>query len=128
MSVPPDPKRVGISYVPFLRGEQPAWRKELFYEYCYMRGVRTANLKYVRRADNWPDELFDLEADPGENTNLIGDRAHAGQLNELKGRMDRFFASAGAAPLEKWRSTTSQTILLDAGYYDGWARRQGPRK
>ena len=122
----PDPGRVGRSYVPFLRGESPAWRRELFFEYCYVRAVRTETLKYVERADNWPSELFDLEANPEESVNLIGDRARQEQRAQLQARLHGFFRAAGSQPLENWRKTARQTILIDAGYYDKWSERPHP--
>ncbi|MFB3826290.1 MAG: sulfatase [Bryobacteraceae bacterium] len=124
ISAPADRRRVGRSYSAFLRGESPAWRKELFFEYCYVRAIRTENLKYVERADNWPSELFDIEADSSETVNVIGDRAYGKQLAELRGRLRGLFESTGAPPLEHWRSTTRQTILIDSGYYDGWPERR----
>ena len=81
-------------------------------------------MKYVERADNWPSELFDLEGDPGESVNLIGDRKHSTQVAELRERVHRFFDSAGAVPLTDWRKAVKQTILIDAGYYDGWEQRK----
>jgi arylsulfatase A-like enzyme len=123
ISAPQDPKRVGTSYAPFLRGQTPEWRKDLYFEYCYVRAIRTANLKYVERGDNWPSELFDLEADPGETVNVIGDRGYRPRVAELRAKLGAFFERAGAPPLSEWRSTTRQSILLDSTYYDGWAER-----
>jgi arylsulfatase A-like enzyme len=120
---PEDSKRVGRSYAAFLRGESPSWRNEVFFEYCYARAIRTETLKYVERGDNWPSELFDLEANPDESVNLIGDRRHGEQLTQLRTRLRAFFSRAGAPALENWRSTTRQTILIDTKYYDGWSQR-----
>ena len=128
LNAPADRQRVGRSYTGLLRGGNPQWRKELFFEFCYVRSVRTETMKYVERADNWPSELYDLEADPGESVNLIGDPAYGKRAAELKQRTDGFFRSAGSVPLTEWRSATKQTILIDSGYYDGWSRRQGPAK
>ena len=123
VTAPPDSRRVGRSYAGFLRGERPAWRDELYFEYCYVRAVRTHALKYIERADDWPSEMFDMEADPLESVNLIGDRHHTKQLAELRGRLRRFFEKTGAPPLAQWRKTTRQAIPVDSGYYDGWENR-----
>jgi arylsulfatase A-like enzyme len=120
------PQRVGRSYAGFLSGHQPAWRQELYFEYCYVRAIRTETAKYVERADEWPSELFDLEADPSESVNLIGDRRYRERLADLRVRLESFFQQAGAPPLAQWRTTTRQKIPIDSGYYDGWAVR--PRK
>ena len=55
---------------------------------------RTKRWKYVKRLYEC-DELYDLENDPGETTNRIGDPACAGVLAELKERMLRFFLETG---------------------------------
>jgi arylsulfatase A-like enzyme len=117
---PGDRQRVGASYAPFLRGENPAWRNELFFEYCYTRAVRTTQLKYVERADNWPGELFDLEADAGEEVNVIGWPAYRERLTALRGRLRSFFQNAGAPPIEKWHDAVRNALTLDNGYYDNW--------
>ena len=56
-----DPQRLGRSYAPFLRGETPEWTNELYFEFGYVRSIRTETLKYVERGDGWGGELFDLE-------------------------------------------------------------------
>jgi choline-sulfatase len=124
VSAPPDRQRAGRSYAAFLRGETPPWRNELFFEYCYVRAVLSGDLKYVERADNWPSEMFDLGADPSETVNIIGDARYSKQLSDLKGRIQGFFERTGAPPLAQWRSAVRQTILVDAGYYDGWSERR----
>jgi choline-sulfatase len=109
---PPDRKRVGRSYAAFLRGQKPRWRNELFFEYEYVRGVRTENLKYVERTAEWPRELYDLEADPGEKRNVVGEPGQAKNLTALQRRLHKHFDEAGAPPLDQWRTTTVQQLAV----------------
>jgi arylsulfatase A-like enzyme len=116
----PDRQRVGRSYAAFLRGDDPAWRNELYFEYCYTRAIRTDNLKYVERAEEWPNELFDLEANPSEETNLIGSPPYRERLTALRERLRRFFEASGAPPIERWHDSVRNVLTLDTGYYDRW--------
>ena len=103
-------KRPGRSYAPFLRGESPAWRNRLYFEYAYVRGVRTETLKYVERSREWPSELWDLEADPGETRSVIGDPRYQKLLAALRDEMRDFFRIHDAPPLDEWRLTTKQKM------------------
>ena len=111
---PADPRHVGRSYAPFLHGHKPAWRNRLYFEYAYVRGVRTENLKYVERTGGYPSELYDIEADPGETRNAIADPAHAAQRDGLRADLAAWFRQAGAPPLEDWRKTTTQKLEWEA--------------
>ena len=112
IEAPRDPKRVGHSYAGFLRGETPQWKNRLYFEYCYVRGVRTENLKYIERTAEWPSELYDLEADPGEKRNLIDENSYAKRLRSLRADLAGFFERTGAPPIEDWRSTTEQHLTV----------------
>lgn len=112
---PRDPRRIGRSYAGFLRGRPPRWENRLYFEYCYLRALRTENLKYILRADGWPSEMFDLEADPGETRNVIGDPVYRKQAAALRADLDRFFRRAGAPPAAEWRSTTEQNLAVYPG-------------
>ena len=48
------------------------------------RGVRTSARKLVLNADGSPWLFFDLERDPGENTNLVGETAAASEITALR--------------------------------------------
>ena len=100
----------GRSYADFLRGRTPNWTNRLYFEYSYLRGVRTENMKYIERTRNWPSELFDLEADPGETENVIADSDYTKVLASLRADMGRFFQERGAPRLEDWRTTTKQIM------------------
>lgn len=110
IQAPPEPRRIGRSYVPFLRGENPAWRNRLYFEYAYVRGIRTETAKYVERTAEWPSEFFDLERDPGETRNALSDPAYRDQVNSLRRDLHDFFQKAGAPPLSDWRKTTRQNL------------------
>jgi arylsulfatase A-like enzyme len=106
-----DAKLPGRSYTGFLQGRRPSPVSQLYFEYCYTRAIRTGKLKYVERTREFPSELYDLEADPGEKENVISDRAYAKPLATLRSDLERFFEKAGAPPLEEWRSTTKQRLF-----------------
>jgi choline-sulfatase len=112
VEAPRDPKRVGRSYAAFLRGQTPRWQNRLYFEYSYVRALRTDNLKYIERTKEWPSELYDLEADPDEKRNVIDDPAYRKQLETFRSDLRRFFANVGAPPIEKWRSTTTQELTV----------------
>ncbi len=91
----------GRSLVPLLKGGEPAdWRKSFYYEYYeypqphHVRphyGVVTDRYKLVHfygpDLDEW--ELFDLQSDPHELRNVLGDPANAKVVSDLKAEVAR---------------------------------------
>ena len=77
---PADKSRPGRSYAPLLDGKRVDWTDEVYFEYEYVRGIRTAGWKYVERSAEWPSELFDLRRDPSEHRNLA---SHPGQRERV---------------------------------------------
>ena len=55
--------------------------------YAPLVSLRYGKWKYTRCSLD-PDQLFDLEADPHEKTNLADDPAHAGTLNSLRAKSE----------------------------------------
>ncbi len=87
----------GRSFWPMLRGETYTPRKDLLYEYFWERNfpqtptlhaLRTDRYKYIHVHGLWDtDELYDLEADPGETRNLIRSPQHAATAKEMNVRL-----------------------------------------
>jgi N-acetylglucosamine-6-sulfatase len=71
----------GKSYLPLLKGEKPAWRDSLLYEYYWeyafpqtptMHALRGDRFKFISYYGIWDiNELYDLRNDPIESRNLI---------------------------------------------------------
>ena len=87
------PAAQGRSFAPLLRGEEVAdWPDDCFAEFhgqrffWTQRIVWTDRYKYVFNGFDY-DELYDLESDPHELTNLAGDPAYANILGEMVERM-----------------------------------------
>ncbi|MBN2477509.1 MAG: sulfatase [Pirellulales bacterium] len=83
----------GESLVPMLKGEDPPWRTEFFYEHLFANAriprneaVRDARHKYIRYLDVEPpgEELYDLTADPDEADNLAAQPEHAAALERMR--------------------------------------------
>ena len=110
LSAAPDKRRVGRSYAGFLRGQKPKWEDKLFFEYSYVRGVRTTTRKLVIRAEGFPSEFYDLEKDPGETKNQINDPAYAKEVVALRKEIEGWFQKNGAPPIEEWTKTTKQNL------------------
>jgi N-acetylglucosamine-6-sulfatase len=100
----------GQSWSGLVRGGDKDWRKAFFYEYNYerqfpytpnVRGVRTHRWKYMHYphgdggADRHLAELYDLQADPDERHNLIGDPKNADRATELLAELSRQMKATG---------------------------------
>lgn len=114
IDAPKDPKRVGRSYAEFLRGGSPQWRSRLYFEYCYTRGIRTENLKYIERGEGYPSEMYDLEADPGETKNVLDNPSYRKQRNSFHTELTSYFHDHGAPPIDEWKTTTKQHLPPDS--------------
>ncbi|HEY1067510.1 MAG TPA: sulfatase/phosphatase domain-containing protein, partial [Pirellulales bacterium] len=88
----------GRSLEPFLSNEDvTTWRDRFFYEHLFKHakippseGVRTERWAYIRWIGETPayEELFDLQNDPHEQTNLAGDPQHAATLTEMRAQWE----------------------------------------
>jgi N-acetylglucosamine-6-sulfatase len=62
--------------------------------------IRTDRHKLIEYHGIWDtDELFDLQADPAEQTNLIDDPKNRSLVRELRQRLHRIRAESGGAVL-----------------------------
>jgi arylsulfatase A-like enzyme len=90
---PQKPRLPGRSYSGTLNGKHEAWDNTVFFEFENTRSIRTGEWKYVGRFPDGPNELYDLKSDSGERHNLVDQPAQAAEQNELRGRLDKFFAT-----------------------------------
>jgi N-acetylglucosamine-6-sulfatase len=87
----------GKSFISLLKGDSVQWRDKIFYEYYWeydfpmtptMFGVRSDQYKYIRYYGLWDtNELYDLEKDPDETTNLIGRPEYDAIIKKLAGEL-----------------------------------------
>ncbi|MCU0247198.1 MAG: sulfatase-like hydrolase/transferase, partial [Bryobacter sp.] len=110
VAAPEDRHRAGESYAGLLNATRSEDREELYFEYEYVRAVRTKRWKYIHRVEGWPSELFDLQNDPGEERNVLETPAGRKTAVELQRKLQAFFERKGAPPIEQWRSTTRQVL------------------
>ncbi|MGE0755686.1 MAG: sulfatase [Pirellulaceae bacterium] len=111
--VPPLEKTHGRSWKKLVAGGDSDWRTGWYYEYNYerqfpytpnVRGIRTDRYKLIRypHGDGGPDrhlgELYDLQEDPQETRNRIGEPAFASRVSELRAELDRLMREADGWP------------------------------
>ncbi len=102
----------GRSLAPILRGGEVEWADDVYCEYhghrflFSQRMVRWDKYKYVFNAPSF-DELYDLDADPYELDNRIGDSALADVAEE------------GRARIMKWIEATGDDLRAAASYMIG---------
>ncbi|MEM9493402.1 MAG: sulfatase, partial [Myxococcota bacterium] len=85
----------GASLVPLLKGQVPAnWRRSIYYHYYEFPsvhmiprhyGIRTERYKlmhFYQFGEEW--EMYDLETDPDELTNIYGKEQHSALQRDLK--------------------------------------------
>jgi arylsulfatase A-like enzyme len=100
----------GRSLIPLVEGEAEDWPEEVFVQISESqvgRAIRTERWKYCMDApdaDGWEDPdsdvyeeqcLYDLEADPHEQNNLVGDPEYRAVADELADILVRRMVAAG---------------------------------
>jgi arylsulfatase A-like enzyme len=87
----------GKSYLRQLCGEEsPPWRTGIICEYGNARMIRKDGYKLILRYPfekvNFPNELYDLKADPRETTSIYSLPQHATLISSLRSEIENFFA------------------------------------
>ncbi|MDR2497748.1 MAG: sulfatase [Tannerellaceae bacterium] len=121
------PQMVGYSFVPLLRGELPAWRERIFYEYYWehefpqtptMHGVRTDRYKYIRYHGVWDtNEFYDLQEDPYEMRNLIASPEHQDTIRSLNHDLYDWLESTGGMSIPLKRTERQHFDHRNRGAY-----------
>lgn len=85
----------GQSFLPILEGEEMASPRPvvIYDEYGPVRMIRTDRWKYVHRYPYGPHELYDLQTDPDEETNIVDSPGSADVCVELKEQLEAWFAA-----------------------------------
>jgi len=99
----------GRSYAPALVGEELDWGEEVtFHEYENARTIRTSKWKFTKRFPDGPDDLYDLEDDPGERENVIVDPQHEAVAEQLSRKLKAFFERYSSPQHDLWRGGTTK--------------------
>lgn len=95
----------GKSLVKLAQGKEGQWRQDWLYEYFDYpgaeqvrphRGVRTTRYKYIHYYLAPEEfELYDLQTDPGERSNLIGNPQYASVQKQLADRIEQLRKETG---------------------------------
>jgi len=100
---PPAEGTFGDDLMPLARGEVDGDDRAAFSELRTACMVRAGRWKYVHDPTaGGPQELYDLENDPEELRNLVGDPAHRPVAEEMRERMLDWLISTQARDLEPW--------------------------
>ena len=91
----PDRPLDGISLMPLLRGEMKERPRPIGFRYRGTEVMNDNRFKLLRRGDRI--ELYDLEADPSETTNLAA--SHPDAARDLQARLDRWLESCRRSDL-----------------------------
>jgi putative membrane-bound dehydrogenase-like protein len=106
-------KSPGRDFSPTLAGKNlSSWQDEVFYEFENVRSIRTRNWKYVERlGEDPPFELFDLNQDPNELSNVVGDKKHTALRAGLQQRLHAWFFRYTDPKWDLWKGGKSKTRI-----------------
>ena len=98
----------GKSYAQALLGNEIDWSDVIFHEFENTRMIRNDRWKYTRRYPEGPNELYDIQNDPGERNNLVDDSEYASTIKDLRDQLDEFFNRHADPKYDLWRDGTSK--------------------
>ena len=115
----------GANALPLAQGRRVPWREALLYEYYWERNfpqtptvhaVRDNRWKYIRYHGLWDiDELYDLQADPLEASNLIFSPGHEAIARQLNGKLFDMLAATDGLAIPISRDAGGRAMLRRRG-------------
>ncbi|OGV39741.1 MAG: sulfatase [Lentisphaerae bacterium GWF2_45_14] len=102
IEMPEDTKLPGKSFVPLLNGLALDEKRPvvIFDEYGPVRMLRDSKFKYIHRYQDGPCELYDLETDPGETTNLCNNPAFSEKVSAMRESLFAWFEKYSVPELD----------------------------
>jgi N-acetylglucosamine-6-sulfatase len=122
----------GQSFLDLPNGETPRWRDYFLYVYYWEKNfpqtptqfaLRGDRFKYITYYGLWDvDELYDLQADPGETKNLIADPQYQPVAREMENRLYAMLSEKGGMDIpmnqprgssqnKRWRARGGQHAM-----------------
>ena len=98
----------GHSYAPILRGQTQDRDNTIFHEFENVRMIRNDHWKCTWRFPNGPDELYNMENDPDERHNLIGNLNVETTVQNLREQIDTFFSQHADPEYDLWKGGRSK--------------------
>ncbi|MEM6304921.1 MAG: sulfatase-like hydrolase/transferase [Pseudomonadota bacterium] len=134
IGAPPEGAPASRSYAALLKGEEgpDPGADEVYAEQEETRVIRTPHFVLFKRfnrpgAPTLGDALYDVQADPGETINLAADPVYAEVLQDLRARIDRFFAQHARPEADMWRGGRPvQNSMMQRYWRDIWGPDWGP--
>jgi len=110
----------GRNFLDLLLGERPdtEWDGAAYFDYMTVRGVRTKNYRFVKRFLTGAIELYDLAADPDENTNVADNPEYSEAVSSLDASLDSFFTTYSDPYYDLWKGGAAKGRMLDGGRLD----------
>lgn len=127
MGLKKPPHMDGESFLPITQGKEIPWRDYFLYVYYWEPNypqtpthfcLRGDQYKYITYYGVWDtDELFDIQADPNEQHNLIHDPAFAKTKKDMQDRLYAMMADLGGMeiPMNAPRGNQQNKRLRDKG-------------
>jgi arylsulfatase A-like enzyme len=112
---PASPPLPGKSFAAALRGKEITWENVIYHEFENTRMIRSPKWKLTLRHPFGPNELYDMETDPGERENLIHVGKYSAVKNDLEKRLKAFFARYADPKYDRWKggATKGNEILRE---------------
>jgi arylsulfatase A-like enzyme len=114
----------GSSLLDLARGQTAGWRPwiDLEHDICYDKSnhwsaITDGRMKYIYHAMDGAEQLFDLDADPGEEHDLAGETAHTESLAAWRKRMAAHLEERGPAWVKDGRLVPRPQSILYSPHY-----------
>ena len=99
----------GKSFAAHLEGKSYQQREAVFFEQEETRGIRTQNYAYWKRLKGTGQpELYNMQKDAGQKTNIYGLEGYEDIVAELDGKLDKFFDTYTDPKFDVWQGGTAK--------------------
>ena len=117
----------GRSFAGYLKGnELPSWSDAVYMDQEATRVIRTDQFSYWKRMKGTGEhELYDLQNDPGQKNNLVGNPDYVEVISQLDRRLTQFFDTYSDAQYDLWqggtvKGTTESIQVYKSLYGEQW--------